>query len=94
MLYPALLLTNLLKDGTKYVMDGPLKLLVDKSSATDGDYYEEGAGNIYPLDKDHSQLVKFKQYDEIYPAVLNVLKKMVSTALLAILEKQNSTSAT
>lgn len=62
-------------------MDGPQKLLVGKTSATDGHYYEGGKPSIYPLPKDHSHLVKFRAHDRCYPAVLEVLKKMVSAAL-------------
>ena len=86
------LLTDISKDGTKYVMDGPSSLLVDKSSATDG-YWYEGTPNIYPLDKDHSHLVKFKEHDEVYPAVLNVLMRLVSAALLNGPDGQNAIPA-
>jgi hypothetical protein len=61
-------------------MDGDPKFLVDRSSATDG-YWDDGAHNCLPLDKDHSHLVKFKPHDEHYPAVLAALKRMVATAI-------------
>lgn len=70
-----------LKDGTQYKMDGELKMLVEGISATDGASWEEDGPKCIPLDKDHSHLVKFKAHDENYPAVLNVLKKMVFAAL-------------
>jgi hypothetical protein len=61
-------------------MDGEPQYRVSKGSATDG-HWNEGAPGCYPLNKDHSHLVKFKAYDEEYAAVLQVLKKMVATAL-------------
>jgi hypothetical protein len=62
-------------------MDGPNQCLAGRDSATDGRYWEDGK-DIYPLDKDHSHLVKFTEHDEYYPMVLKALKNMVSAALL------------
>lgn len=61
-------------------MDGPTQLLVDADSATDGRYWKN-QGDIYPLNKNHSNLVKFTERDEYYPMVLPILKNLVSTAL-------------
>ncbi|KAH0551761.1 hypothetical protein GP486_007020 [Trichoglossum hirsutum] len=80
------------KEKEKWAMGGATQLLVDRDSATDGRHWY-GREDIYPLNKNHSNLVKFTEHDEHYPIVLKVLKDMVSSALLNSTQEESKPSS-
>lgn len=48
---------------------GPARIFVGVSSATHGRSWENEPHHIQAIDRDHSGLVKFSYYDEVYPGV-------------------------
>jgi hypothetical protein len=61
-------------------MEGPNVILVGKASATHGRHWESGAHHIHPINRDHSQLMKFKANDEVYDRLLSTLEEFVKDA--------------
>jgi hypothetical protein len=63
-------------------MEGePKEILVDLDSATDGELWTLGHVNTHPLNRNHSDLVKFSSpNDADFQRVLNVLTKLVDEA--------------
>lgn len=63
-------------------MEGePKEILVDLDSATDGELWTLSHVNTHPLNRNHSDLVKFSSpNDADFQRVLNVLTKLVDDA--------------
>lgn len=58
-------------------MTGPPAVLVDSHSATHGRPYDSEHHRNYPIDRTHSDLVKFSSaYDETYIMVLGYLRSL------------------
>jgi nuclear transport factor 2 (NTF2) superfamily protein len=70
-----------LKIADTWAMKGPHALLVGLASATHSRPWENQAHHIQAINRDHSQLVKFKANDEVYDRVLNTLQEFVGNAL-------------
>jgi hypothetical protein len=62
-------------------MSGPLRMLVDIYSATQGRPWENGEGFIEAINRNHSDLVKFGRNDEDYERVLAYLRRIVHRAI-------------
>ena len=60
-------------------MEGtPKKVLVDRDSATDGESWSQGYVNTNPLNRNHSDLVKFSsQNDADFQRVLDALDELI-----------------
>ena len=65
-------------------MSGPLTVLVDMYSATQGSLRERGEGYVEAINRNHSELVKFRRNDEDYERVLSLLKRMTHRAMVEI----------
>jgi hypothetical protein len=63
-------------------MKGPDAILVGTASATHGRHWENQAHHVQAINRDHSQLVKFKANDEVYDRVLSTLKDFVEEAFV------------
>lgn len=62
-------------------MDGPSAVLVDASSATHGRHWESRHPFIYPVNRSHSDMVKFTGNDDsVYRVVLERLKFLEADA--------------
>lgn len=61
-------------------MTGPPSVLVDASSATHGRPGEDQAHHIHPLNRNHSEMVKFGRKDVDYGTVLDFLKEFAESA--------------
>lgn len=72
-------------------MEGPQTILVSSLSATHGRYWENQAHHIQPINRDHSQLVKFKPNDEVYDRVLSTLQEFVEKA--SVMKRGQKTKA-
>ncbi|RDW88650.1 hypothetical protein BP6252_00682 [Coleophoma cylindrospora] len=70
-----------IKIADKWAMKGPPCILVDFSSATHGRRWENQAHHVQAIDRDHSQLVKFKANDEVYERVLITIKRISEKAV-------------
>lgn len=79
---PAKILTLSKLDSGQWKMAGtPKKILVDKDSATDGELWSAGHVNTHPLNRNHSDLVKFSSpNDDDFQRVLSELMKLVENA--------------
>jgi hypothetical protein len=62
-------------------MKGPKVILVDIGSATHVRYWENQSHHVHPIERDHSELVKFKCHDEVYERVLRTLEEFVEGAV-------------
>ena len=62
-------------------MDGEPKVLVSKASATHCRPWEDTYDHVCPLERDHSDLVKFGPNDKDYDTVLTLLQGMVQRAM-------------
>jgi hypothetical protein len=63
-------------------MDGPGCMLVSRNSATAGLVSTMKSDITKPLNRTHSDLVKFAKADEEYYAVLHILTEMVERAMV------------
>lgn len=68
-------------DG-RWEMSGPLRMLVDIHSATQGRPWENGENFIDAINRNHSDLVKFSRNDEDYERVLAHLRRIVHRAVI------------
>jgi hypothetical protein len=64
-------------------MNGPHTILVGSASATHVRHWEDEAHHVQAINRDHSQLVKFKANDEVYERVLGTLRDFVKEAFAA-----------
>lgn len=64
-------------------MNGPHAILVSSSSATHVRHWEDEAHHVQAINRDHSQLVKFKAHDEVYERVLGALRDFTKEACAA-----------
>lgn len=63
------------RDGT-FTMTGNPTVLVSAQSATHGSVRNEGKYRVHPINRTHSDLVKFKSlFDDPFKTVLEFLKK-------------------
>ena len=62
-------------------MEGPPTILVGSSSATHGRPWENKAHHIQAIDRDHSEMVKFRRHDVVYDRVFVVLKRFMEASL-------------
>jgi hypothetical protein len=62
-------------------MKGRDSILVGSASATHGRHWENQAHHVHAINRDHSQLVKFKANDEVYERVLITLEEFVEEAV-------------
>ena len=68
----------------KWEMTGTPSLLVDMISATHSRPWETDKRLAMPLNRTHSDLVKFSKYDEDYECVLKKLKTILKQAVTVI----------
>lgn len=61
-------------------MKGPDAILVAQASATHNRSWENKAHHIQAINRDHSQLVKFRANDEAYRRILGTLKEFTKQA--------------
>ncbi len=61
-------------------MTGPSEILVEVSSASHGRELERGGWQVEPIDRSHSDMVKFTPYDENYYRVLSHLVRFAKLA--------------
>jgi hypothetical protein len=61
-------------------MNGPLAILVTKSSASHCRHWEDGAEHLCPIARSHSDMVKFAAHDDEYDRVLEKLKGLARRA--------------
>lgn len=65
----------------RWVMSGPSAVLVDASSATHGRHWESRHPFIYPVNRSHSDMVKFTGSDDhVYRVVLERLRLLEAGA--------------
>lgn len=63
-------------------MDGPESRLVDISSATNGMPHDYGRHTVRPINRNHSEMVKFQgPADEVYRQALADLKNIISSPI-------------
>ena len=77
-------MTDCPQNKGKWEMKGPLRILVDSSSARHGRHWENETHHAQAIPRSHSELVKFSYDDEEYSKVLEVLKRLSSAALQKI----------
>jgi hypothetical protein len=65
-------------------MKGRPAVLVHSSSATHGRPWENEVHHIQPINKIHSDLVKYSVHDGVYARVLHVLQRFTQSAVTAI----------
>lgn len=58
-------------------------MLVDMYSATHGTL-KEGKGSLEAINRNHSDMVKFRRNDEVYERVVGHLKRIVHQAEVAL----------
>lgn len=78
---------ELLQDGDSkhWSRNGPKELLVDPASATHGRSWETGNDYIVSLDENHSNMIKFSDYDrDGYEKVCDVVRDFVKHAGIVI----------
>lgn len=61
-------------------MDGPLAVLVNVFSASNGRPGENNADKVLAIDRNHSQMVKFSPREVNYIIVLGFLKEIAASA--------------
>lgn len=66
--------------GDKWAMKGPHVILVSMASATHGRHWENEAHHVQAINRDHSQMVKFKANDEVYKLIRGTLMDFVEQA--------------
>ncbi|KFZ19928.1 hypothetical protein V501_00400 [Pseudogymnoascus sp. VKM F-4519 (FW-2642)] len=64
----------------RWRMKGPNAILVGQASATHSRSWENKAHHIQAINRDHSQLVKFRANDEAYRRILGTLKEFTKQA--------------
>ncbi|KPM39165.1 hypothetical protein AK830_g7399 [Neonectria ditissima] len=64
-----------------WAMEGPLKVLVNKTSATHTRKWENEEEHICPIARTHSNMVKFKHMDDDYRRVVPKLKHLAHEAI-------------
>ncbi|RDW94780.1 hypothetical protein BP5796_00543 [Coleophoma crateriformis] len=79
--YETVMSPTAIKIADQWAMKGPPCILVDLRSATHGRRWENQAHHIQAIERDHSQLVKFKANDEVYERVLITIKEFSEKAL-------------
>jgi hypothetical protein len=70
-------------------MDGPPAVLVGRHSATHGREWESDGRLIQPVNRNHSELVKFSKYDDEYQTVLRHLSTFRNEACNVIKDRFN-----
>ena len=65
-------------------MKGEPAILVHSSSATHGRPWEGGAHSVQPINRAHSDLVKYSIRDSVYEMVLYVLRGFANSAVNVI----------
>ncbi|KAK5993735.1 hypothetical protein PT974_07172 [Cladobotryum mycophilum] len=68
------------EDGN-WKMNGPKEVLVNKASATQCRPWDNDPGRICPINRNHSEMVKFRRNDPEYDRVIQILKGMARRAL-------------
>jgi hypothetical protein len=71
-------------------MGGPPAVLVDSHSATHGREWESDGRYIQPINRNHSELVKYSQHDEEYRTVLRHLSTFRQNASRVIRARFNN----
>ncbi|TAQ83163.1 hypothetical protein B7494_g8512 [Chlorociboria aeruginascens] len=69
-----------IRKADQWSMEGSHVILVGSASATHGRPWENQAHHVQAINRDHSQLVKFKANDEVYYRILGTLKEFVKKA--------------
>ena len=62
-------------------MDGSPDVLVGSPSATHGRSWENEPHNLQAVNRNHSEMVKFRKHDVIYDRVLVVLTRFLEASL-------------
>ena len=70
-------------------MDGPPAVLVDRHSATHSREWESDGQFIQPVNRNHSELVKFSNHDDEYQTVLRHLSTFRKNACSVIRNRFN-----
>ncbi|KAI0893464.1 hypothetical protein F4806DRAFT_498979 [Annulohypoxylon nitens] len=79
--YETKLSPTAIEEGSKWVLKGPPELLVGSASAIHGRPSEEIRDFIHPINKTHSEMVKFNsEFDADYKAVLGPLQNIAAKA--------------
>ena len=68
-------------------MKGRPAVLVHSSSATHGRPWENEVHHIQPINKSHSDLVKYSVHDGVYERVLHVLQQFTKSAVTVIRDR-------
>jgi protein SERAC1 len=68
-------------------MNGPPAVLVDRHSATHGREWESDGQFIQPVNRNHSELVKFSNRDDEYQTVLRYLSTFTKNACSVIRDR-------
>jgi protein SERAC1 len=68
-------------------MNGPPAVLVDRHSATHGREWESDGQFIQPVNRNHSELVKFSNRDDEYQTVLRYLSTFRKNACSVIRDR-------
>ena len=71
-------------------MKGPPAVLVSSSSATQGRDWERDSSYVQPINRTHSEMVKFKLVDQYYDIVLEKLQDWAELAVGVIKERLHS----
>ena len=75
-------------DAGKWTMSGDFAVLVDRYSARSGRSWEEDKSHLYPINSNHSGMVKFSEYSEDCALVLNILELCAKMAPNIIAARQ------
>ena len=70
-----------------WTMSGESKVLVDRFSARSGRLWEEDATHLQPINRNHSDMVKFSKWDDDYDVVREILQNFRKNAP-AVIEKR------
>lgn len=71
----------------KWTMSGDYAILVDRFSAKSGRQWEESHSFLQPINGNHSDMVKFSEYDDVGAIVVNFLIRFARTAPAVIKDR-------
>lgn len=74
----------------KWNMSGDYAILVDRFSAKSGRQWEESHSFLQPINGNHSDMVKFSEYDDVGAIVVNFLIRFAKTAPVVIKDRIES----
>ena len=71
-------------------MKGPTAILVSSASATQGRGWEQDTYHVQPINRTHSEMVKFKLVDPYYDIVRGTLQEFTEVAVDVITKRISS----